>query len=152
RSRPLPAQAGTARGSLLMSLSRSLTFLWTPWSIAASVAVFLVTAGLSFVAWRRSGYRTAIGFLELLRLTLVAIVALMLNQPEWIEEFRPEEKPAIAVLWDASTSMETRDVSHAGKSSAPAESRREAIAALADASSWTKLHEKLNVVIQPFST
>ncbi len=33
-----------------------------------------------------------------------------LNQPEWIEEFRPEEKPAIAVLWDASTSMETRDV------------------------------------------
>ena len=42
------------------------------------------------------------GLLELLRLAIVAIVAVMLNQPEWIEEFRPEEKPTIAVLWDAS--------------------------------------------------
>ena len=50
------------------------------------------------------------GLLELLRLALVGLVAILLNQPEWIEEFRPEEKPAIAVLWDASASMDTRDV------------------------------------------
>ena len=54
--------------------------------------------------------RPSMGLLELLRLALVALVAILLNQPEWIEEFRPEEKPAIAVLWDASPSMDTRDV------------------------------------------
>ena len=31
-------------------------------------------------------------------------------QPEWIEEYRPEEKSTLAVLWDASKSMETRDI------------------------------------------
>ena len=97
-----------------MSVSRSLTFLGTPWSVAVSVLVVLVTAGFCFVAWRRSGYRPSMGLLELLRLGLVAMVAVLLNQPEWIEEFRPEEKPAIAVLWDASTSMDTRDVVPAG--------------------------------------
>ena len=98
-----------------MSVSRSLTFLGTPWSIGISLLAVLCTAGLCFVAWRRSGYRPSTGLLELLRLGLVVTVALLLNQPEWIEEFRPEEKPAIAVLWDASTSMETRDVLRSGQ-------------------------------------
>ncbi len=41
----------------------------------------------------------------MLRLLIVAIVGVLLNQPEWVEEFRPDEKPSIAVLWDASASM-----------------------------------------------
>ena len=61
----------------------------------------------------RSGYRTDIGLLELLRLALVMLVAVLFNQPEWVEEYRPDEKPTIAVLWDGSTSMDTRDVSGA---------------------------------------
>ena len=96
-------------------VARSLTFLWTPWSLAASVVVVLLTAGFCVVAWRRSGYRRAVGLLELLRLGLVCAVAVLLNQPEWVEEFRPQEKPAVVVLWDASPSMETRDVVRAGK-------------------------------------
>ena len=44
-----------------MSVSRSLTFLWTPWSLVASTLVVLVTAGFCFVAWRRSGYRSLDG-------------------------------------------------------------------------------------------
>ena len=86
-----------------MSASRSLTFLGTPWSVAASVLAVVGTAVFCFIAWRRSGYRSSMAFLELLRLALVALVAILLNQPEWIEEYRPEEKPAIAVLWDASS-------------------------------------------------
>jgi hypothetical protein len=135
-----------------MNVTRSLTFLWTPLSIATSVVLVLVTAGFSFVAWRRSGYRTAIGLLEGLRVLLVAIVAVVLNQPEWVEEFRPEERPSVAVLWDASPSMETRDAvaKGAAPSTAPMK-RREAIALLTETATWAKLRDRMNVVIQPFS-
>jgi hypothetical protein len=131
-----------------MSVSRSLTFLGTPWSVAASLVAVALTAGFCLIAWRRSGYRPSMGLLEVMRLTLVATVAVLLNQPEWIEEFRPEEKPAIAVLWDASGSMDTRDVVPADQPTATPITRHEAIAALADPASWNKLKERMNVVIQ----
>ena len=94
-----------------MNVSRSLTFLWTPWSVAVSVVVVLVDGrpllrrlAAQRLSTARSGCSSCCGS------ALVALVAVLLNQPEWVEEFRPEEKPAIAVLWDASPSMETRDV------------------------------------------
>jgi len=134
-----------------MNVSRSLTFLWTPWSMAVSVVFVLVTAGFCLVAWRRSGYLRAFGMLEALRLGIVAAAAVVLNQPEWVEEYRPEEKPTVAVLWDASPSMDTRDVVSPGASPASAVTRREAIAMLTDPSSWSRLRGKMNIVIQPFS-
>ena len=136
-----------------MNVSRSLTFLGTPLSVAASIVAVLATGVFCFVAWRRSGYRTSMGLLELLRLGLVAFVAILLNQPEWIEEFRPSEKPAIAVLWDASASMDTRDALAGGSESGAAApvTRREAIASLTQDSTWQKLRERMNVVIQPFA-
>ncbi|MDR3637494.1 MAG: hypothetical protein P4L84_27060 [Isosphaeraceae bacterium] len=134
-----------------MSVTRSLTFLWTPWSLGLSALFLLVTAGYCFIAWRRSGYARALGLLELLRFGLVALLAVMLNQPEWVEEYRPEEKPAVAVLWDASRSMETRDVLTAnGTSSGPA-TRHEAIASLIEPSSWSRLRGRMDVVISAFS-
>ena len=39
----------------------------------------------------------------------MVLVAILFNQPEWVEEFRPDEKPTIAVLWDESDSMRTQD-------------------------------------------
>jgi hypothetical protein len=131
-----------------MNVSRSLTFLGTPWSVAFSLLAVLCTAAICFVAWRRSGYRPSMGLLELLRLGLVGTVAVLLNQPEWIEEIRPEEKPAIVVFWDASTSMDTRDVVGAGQATSQPTSRREAIARLTDPSSWNKLRERMNIVLQ----
>ena len=94
-----------------MNVSRSLTFLWTPWSLAvvdrgraghgrASAS----SPGGGAAIGRRSGCSSCCGS------ALVALVAVLLNQPEWVEEYRPEEKPSIAVLWDASPSMDTRDV------------------------------------------
>lgn len=136
-----------------MNVSRSLTFLWTPWSAAVSALLLLATAGLCVVAWRRSGYRRGQGVLELIRFTIVALAAVLLNQPEWVEEYRPDEKPTIAVLWDASPSMETRDVLQTRRpvpTAAPL-TRREAIAPLVDSASWDKLRGRLNVVVQPFS-
>jgi hypothetical protein len=134
-----------------MSVSRALTFLGTPWSIAAAVCFVLVTTGFSFEAWRRCGFRRSVGLLELLRVALVALVALLLNQPEWVEEYRPRDKPAIAVLWDASPSMDTPDVSMSNQATAAPSTRREAIAPLAEVSSYDKLRQRMDVVIQPFS-
>ena len=91
-----------------MNSTHTLTFLWTPWSAALSIAVVLLAAGLCWAAWRRSGYARSQGLLELFRLAIVVLTALSLNQPEWVEEFRPTEKPAVAVLWDNSVSMATR--------------------------------------------
>jgi hypothetical protein len=135
-----------------MSVTRSLTFLWTPWTAALSAAVVAVTAVYCFIAWRRAGYRLSMGLLELLRLVIVAIVAVLLNQPEWIEEFRPEEKPTIAVLIDGSPSMETRDVVAADQPSSSATTRSQAVAPMADPASWDQLRQRMNVVIQPFSS
>src|SRR6266478_2555448 len=101
-----------------MNSTQTVTFLWTPWSAAISIGVVLLAAGLCFTAWRRSGFARSQGLLELLRFVFIALIAFVLNQPEWVEEFRPEEKPAIVVLWDNSKSMDTRDVPVASGGSA----------------------------------
>lgn len=135
-----------------MNTVRTLTFLWSPWSIVLSILVITTTAGLCYWAWRRSGYRRDYGLLELLRLAMVVLVVVLFNQPEWVEEYRPEEKPTIAVLIDDSTSMDTRDVSSRESASAAPITRREAIKRLSDTAFWQSLQEKMNVVIEPFSS
>ncbi len=126
-------------------------FLGTGWHIAVSVVGVIVTAVFCFVAWRRSGYRPSLGMLELLRLTIVILGAILFNEPEWVEEFRPEEKPSVAVLWDASSSMETRDFLFSSPSGAQPTTRREGIAPLIDPAAWQRLEEKMKVVIEPFA-
>ncbi len=105
-----------------MNATRSLTFAATPWTLGLSTVAVIATAALCLVAWRRSGFKRSVGVLELIRLACVAFAAILLNQPEWVEEFRPEEKASIVVLWDASPSMETRDVA---KGTALPETRRQ---------------------------
>ena len=135
-----------------MNSTHTVTFLWTSWSAVLSMAAVLFAAALCWMAWRRSGYARSQGLLELLRLTIVALMALVLNQPEWVEEFRPVEKPAILVLWDNSTSMDTRDVAGSPAGGSALISRREAIAGLVDETSWASLRERMNVIVQPFAT
>ena len=95
-----------------------ITFVTTPAPLAVSLAGVVVTAGFCLAAWRRSGYRSSLGLLELLRLSIVCLAAVLFNQPEWVEEYRPDEKPSVAVLWDSSPSMETRDFLHSSPSGA----------------------------------
>ena len=132
-----------------MEFTRTLTFLWTPWSLAISAVVVLVTAGLCLLAWQRSGYAKSQGALEFLRLTIVILLAAMFNQPEWVEEFRPKEKPQIVILVDDSTSMATQDVESAVTSSSRT-TRKAAIAALTDEKAWSSLTDRMDVTIQRF--
>jgi hypothetical protein len=133
-------------------VSRSLTFLWTPWSLAISILAVAVMSVFCIIAWRRSERRRSMLILEVMRLGLVILAAILLNQPEWIEEYRPEEKPAIAVLWDASSSMETRDVIARGQPGSPTTTRREAIARLTAPETWNPLRDRMDVVIQPVAS
>jgi hypothetical protein len=69
-----------------MTATHALRFFTTPWTIALSLALVAATAAVCFVAWRRSGFARGQGLLELVRLGIVSLVALLLNQPEWVEE------------------------------------------------------------------
>jgi hypothetical protein len=135
-----------------MNVSQSLTLLWTPITVVLSIAAVLIAAGMGFAAVRRVGYRPAYVALESLRFIIVCLAVMLFNQPEWIEEFRPQGKPSIAVLWDASPSMETRDVVRPGGSRSAPTTRREAVAPLTDAASWSGLQNRFTVGLEPFST
>ena len=71
----------------------------------------------------------------------------MLNQPEYTEEFRPTDKPTVAVICDVSPSMDTRDVI---PDEGSAVSRSAASAALRNAETWASLSDNLNIEIRTF--
>jgi len=125
-----------------------LRFFTTPWTLGVSALLVAAVAAVAFHAWRRSGFTAGVGALEGLRLAIAILVAVLLNQPEWVEEYRPDTKPVVAVLWDASRSMDTQDVVAAG---APPRTRREAVAPLTVSEFWQPLAERFRVVVEPFS-
>ncbi len=132
--------------------SAELVFTHTPASLAISVAFVLVVMVLAFLGWRRSGWRTSIGWLELCRVLVALGIAITLNQPEWRETFEPETKPVLTILHDVSGSMETRDViDHVSDSGDPL-TRLEAAAPLTDSKLWSPLDPRMDVVIEPFSS
>jgi len=133
-----------------LDFTRTLTFLWTPWSLAISVTIVLVTAGLCLMAWQRSGFAKSQGALEFLRLLIVILLAAMFNQPEWVEEFRPQEKSQVIIMVDDSPSMTTRDV-ESDVASTGRTTRKEAISALVDEAAWASLTARMDVTIQPFA-
>ncbi len=115
---------------------------------------------LSGISIRRAGYRISAWVLESIRVFLVVAAVVLLNQPEWTEEFRPSEKPTVVVLADRSYSMRTRDEVHRASDSSsesvvvegsPA-TRSEMIEPLLSVEAWHKLSEKFEVVVQPFSS
>ncbi|MEX2579279.1 MAG: hypothetical protein WD342_09495 [Verrucomicrobiales bacterium] len=135
-----------------MTLTNSeLTFVATPATVVFGVVLVIATAVVGFVIWRRNRFSAASGWLEALRLLIVVLVALTLNQPEWRETFEPEEKPVIAVLRDASGSMATEDVLEPDTPAANARSREEVASDVAASESWASLEPDYDVVVQDFS-
>lgn len=133
-----------------MNRTQALTFEWSPWTIALSVVLIVAGAIFCWLAWRRSGYRRVIGWLELLRFSLITAGVVLLNQPEWVQEYRPKEKPTVAVLYDASDSMTTMDAVRS--TGGPAVTRHEQVAPLSEAETWAGLEDRFNVVIESFAS
>jgi uncharacterized membrane protein len=132
--------------------SASLVFVWTPVSLMMSLLLVGVVGWLSWIAWQRSGFRPATGYLEALRVVIALGIAITLNQPEWREIFKPEGKPTLAVLVDVSRSMQTRDVFDPKNPSALPQSRGDVAKPFLDSAAWKDLQQRMDVVIEPFST
>ena len=130
----------------------SLTFLATPLSIVLSTLFVLMTVCVSWLGWRRSGFSARVGLLEALRVLIVSLVAMTWNQPEWLEQYVPDEQPTLLVLADNSHSMDTRDALDPANPSLTPVTRREWIRPLLDQSTWDIAGGNLNVVIEQFSS
>lgn len=131
-----------------MSIRQALTIEADPWTVLVSLAAVVSAAVLGWLAWKRSGYRRAIGCLELLRWVLVALAVVLLNQPEWMQQYMPSERPTLVVLHDDSGSMQTEDV--VGPSGQRG-SRAAALAPLLDRATWEEFESRMDVVFQPFA-
>ncbi len=92
------------------------------------------------------------GLLECLRFTLIALVLLTLNQPEFTQEIRPEQQPTLVVLHDVSGSMKTRDVLDPSKPADQPQTRTAAVEPLIAPEFWSRVAERMDVVIEPFSS
>ena len=121
--------------------------------IILGLIIIAVTGALCWFAWHRSGYRKRIGWLELLRFVLVCLVVATLNQPEWLESQPPEQRSTLAVLWDKSNSMLTRDIIDNQDTTNERKSRAETIQPLMSEDVWKSEEDtELNVVFEPFSS
>ncbi len=141
-----------------LTIAGGLRFFWTPWSLGLSLLLWAVVAAVCLAGCWRSGFRLGYGLLELLRLLIATLVLVLFNQPEWVTEQRPSEKPTIAILIDDSQSMDTVDAVKAategtGLPAAGNEvvSRKESVAALVDTAFWKPLEERFTVRIEPLS-
>ena len=148
----------------------NLEFLSSSSIMVLGLFIVAVTGVLCWLAWHRSGYRMQTGWLELLRFVLVCLVVTTLNQPEWLKTQPPDRRSTLAVLWDQSKSMETRDVFltknattdifHKARVlgqdqdlSGERKSRAETIQPLMSEEVWKPTEASdLNVVFEPFSS
>ncbi|WP_193211598.1 hypothetical protein [Luteolibacter marinus] len=87
----------------------NLHFSPTPATLAVGVVALVLVAGLCVLSWKRSPHPRRTALLESLRMLCTLLVVLLLWKPEWLTQLNPETKPRIAILWDASKSMETLD-------------------------------------------
>jgi hypothetical protein len=125
----------------------SLSFSTSPWLVFVSLLVCAGCGVLSWLAIQRSGFAGSVIGLELLRFLAVLLGALLLNQPEWVQDYRSNEKPTFAVLVDRSSSMQTQDVVSEQK---VATTRLQATEGLVSASAWEELSRTAKVVISEF--
>lgn len=135
-----------------MKVSESLTFDTSPALLIFGIVALLATLVLSAIAWKRSGFARWTGVLEALRILIVLMVAITLLKPEWRELFEPEQKPTLAVLWDRSGSMSTRDVIVADAPASPPLSREQAMSAFLLPEAWAKIGDGMEVAFEPFSS
>ncbi len=125
------------------------------WSFAASIplivtgaVIWLVAAALSFENWRRRERNRTTLMLEILRMLAVTMLCFTLFKPELVRQSNITQRPEVAILCDASGSMQTRDVSLDADTIME---RQEWLARKRAEKFWAPLEKNAGVVVEDFS-
>jgi hypothetical protein len=131
-----------------------LHFSPTPTSLWIGITALILAAALSILAIARSPHRRRTTLLEGMRMLAIAMVVVLLWQPEWRKVLHPESKPQIAILHDVSKSMETIDAGNSSDMGPKVISRAEATTKILASDDWRTLESngKNEVTRIPFAT
>jgi hypothetical protein len=122
-----------------------MTFSASPLLLIAGLAVWAGFGWLGIVNWRRNP-RRSVAVLETLRCGIVGLVVLTLWRPEMRRLIGANLEPTVAVLWDVSRSMTTRDMMDNDK----AFTRTEWLDAQRELPVWRQLSNQFRVVSESF--
>src|SRR5437763_17194509 len=86
----------------------SFSAAWSTW--LAAIVLWAVSGWVCRANWIRSGRRVAVARLEFLRFVLISLLAFTLFRPEWVQISKKSNRPEVAVVFDGSRSMGTRDI------------------------------------------
>lgn len=130
-----------------------LHFSPTPASFWIGIVALILAAALSALAIVRSSHRKRSALLEGMRMLAITIVVVLLWQPEWQKILHPDSKPQIAILHDASKSMETIDAASTSADGPKVVSRADASTAILASDQWRTLesNDKNEVLRIPFA-
>lgn len=113
-----------------------LSFLPSGLATILGCVILVVAACFCWTAWQRSGFRSAIGWMEMFRFVLVLLVVVTLWQPEWVSFSRSDQSDVLVVLADTSDSMLTKDVIDDTSADGQIRSRADAIQPFVEDAFW----------------
>jgi hypothetical protein len=123
-------------------------FNLSPWVVAAAATFALASLWFFFRSLHREGHSPKRFALHSLRLLAALLVSLTLLRPERVLIKKRSERPRVVVLYDASGSMETKDVVAPEKQMI---SRAAWIKSQLDAQAFLPLEKQYEVSIEPFA-
>lgn len=127
--------------------SGSWSFSISLWTAVAGAAMIVALLWLFFRgAAGQEGRRLILP--EILKLVMGCLLVFTLLRPEWVHTVSKTEKPVVAVVCDASDSMNTRDVV---TGSAQAVTRAEWLAGKRATEFWAPLEKRYNVAVTDFA-
>ena len=124
-------------------------FNLAPWVVAVAAVFVGASVWFFFRSLKREGATRAHKFLHSIRLLAALMVAGTLLRPERVATIQNSEQPRVAVLWDASGSMQTQDVL-VEENQTPVR-RAEWLANQVAAEFWKPLQARYQVSALPFS-
>jgi hypothetical protein len=118
--------------------------------VTLGIALLFAAASIWFFlrSLKREGHGGWLTGLHLLRLAIALLIAFTLLRPERVVSTPRTEQPRIAVLWDGSGSMATKDVLSGEKQTG---SRAEWVKKQVDAKFWSPLQKRYLVSVEQFA-
>ena len=124
-------------------------FNLSPWVLIAAALFLLASIAFFLRSLKREGSTKAHCTLHSIRLLAALILTATLLRPERVTTLTRTEQPRIAILWDASGSMATRDV--LTTEGQPPQRRADWLAQQITSEFWKPLQARYQITTQPIS-